>query len=82
MKLPRDLDGDELARLLKPFGYEITRQVGSHMRLTTLQAGEHHVTIPRHTPLRVGTLNNILKDVASHFHMERDQLLYEILKRQ
>ena len=39
MRIPRDLDGDELVKLLSQFGYEITRQVGSHIRLTTTQNG-------------------------------------------
>ena len=51
------------------------------MRLTTQQGGEHHVTIPRHSPLRVGTLNAILKDVAQHLELERDELLAELMKR-
>ncbi|MEK7770741.1 MAG: type II toxin-antitoxin system HicA family toxin [candidate division NC10 bacterium] len=29
-------------------GYRVTRQTGSHLRLTTLERGEHHVTVPRH----------------------------------
>ncbi len=37
MRLPRDLGGEELAVLLKKYGYSITRQVGSHIRLTTQQ---------------------------------------------
>ena len=75
MRLPRDLGGEELAVLLKKYGYSITRQVGSHMRLTTQQKGEHHITIPRHTPLRIGTLNSVLKDVADHFSISRDELV-------
>ena len=51
MRLPRDLTGAELAMLLKQYGYEITRQTGSHMRLTTMVGGEHHVTVPAHSPL-------------------------------
>jgi len=35
MKLPRDVSGHDLARALGKYGYEITRQKGSHMRLTT-----------------------------------------------
>ena len=79
MKLPRDLDGDEMAKLLRPFDYEITRQVGSHIRLTTTRNGEHHITIPRHRPLRIGTLNAILRDVAQHLDMSRDELLDALL---
>ncbi|MBK8989076.1 MAG: type II toxin-antitoxin system HicA family toxin [Chloroflexi bacterium] len=79
MNLPRDLDGDKLAKLLRPFDYEITRQVGSHIRLTTTRNGEHHITIPRHRPLRIGTLNAILRDVAQHLDMSRDELLDALL---
>ncbi len=75
MRIPRDLSGDDLAGALKKFGYEITRQAGSHMRLTTQQSGEHHITIPRHKPLRIGTLNSVLKDVADHLNFDRDELL-------
>lgn len=75
MRLPRDVSGDYLAALLQKYGYLITRQTGSHMRLTTDQGGEHHITIPRHDPLRVGTLNAILRDVAQHLGIERDELI-------
>jgi predicted RNA binding protein YcfA (HicA-like mRNA interferase family) len=57
MRIPRDLGGEELARLLKRYSYEVARQVGSHPRLTTKQGGEHHITIPQHKPLRIGTLS-------------------------
>lgn len=67
MRLPRDVSGDELARALSSLGYHITRQTGSHLRLTTEQGGGHHITIPRHNPMRIGTLASILLDVAQHF---------------
>ena len=78
MKLPRDLGGDELAKLLRKYGYEITRQTGSHMRLTTHMNGEHHITIPKHRPLRPGTLNSVLKDVAEHLGMSKRELMEEL----
>jgi len=81
MRLPRDWDGEKLAKLLRRYGYELSRQTGSHMRLTTQQGGEHHVTIPRHSPLRVGTINAIIKDVAQHMELERDELLRELMGR-
>jgi predicted RNA binding protein YcfA (HicA-like mRNA interferase family) len=74
-RLPRDLTGAALAGALSKLGYELTRQTGSHMRLTTEQGGEHHVTIPRHDPLRVGTLGSILAEVADHFGMSRDEII-------
>ncbi|MBN1657436.1 MAG: type II toxin-antitoxin system HicA family toxin [Anaerolineae bacterium] len=56
MRLPRDIGGEDLAARLTRYGYEVTRQTGSRMRLTTTEGGEHHITVPRHKPLRVGTL--------------------------
>ena len=79
MKLPRGLSGTQLASLLRRYGYEITRQTGSHLRLTsTIKGAEHHITIPRHKDLRVGTLNNILKDVASYLEIETTRLREEL----
>jgi len=77
MIFPRDLGGKELAKLLAKYGYEITRQTGSHIRLTTTLKGEHHITIPAHKPLRVGTLNNILNDVAEYLEIEKKTLIKE-----
>jgi len=79
MKLPRDLSGPELAKLLRTVGYEITRQTGSHLRLTTEQQGQHHLTIPNHFPLKVGTLSGILKDVSEHLGITKNELLGRLL---
>lgn len=82
MKIPRDMGGEELARLLEKYGYKLTRQTGSHMRLTSSFKGtEHHITIPRHTPLKVGTLNGILKDITSYLEIDRHQLVKDLLKK-
>jgi predicted RNA binding protein YcfA (HicA-like mRNA interferase family) len=75
MRLPRDLSGSDLAQALHKLGYSITRQTGSHLRLTTHDHGEHHLTVPQHTPLRIGTLSAILADVARHFEISRDVLV-------
>jgi len=75
MKVPRDLSGPELAKSLTTFGYVITRQTGSHLRVTTRQQGEHHVTIPNHSPLKVGTLSGILNDVSRHLGISRQELV-------
>ena len=75
MKLPRDITGEELARRLSVLGYQVARQTGSHLRLTAHRPSEHHVTIPRHDPLKIGTLNSILRDVAEHHRLDRDKLL-------
>ncbi|MEI6110516.1 MAG: type II toxin-antitoxin system HicA family toxin [Cyanobium sp. ELA712] len=76
MRIPRDLNGTDLAKQLGQFGYSITRQSGSHMRLTRIDGGqEQHLTIPSHKPLRVGTLRQILKDVADHTHQTLELVL-------
>lgn len=80
MKIPRDISGVELAELLKVFGYCITRQTGSHIRLTTQLVKEHHITIPAHNPLKIGTLNSILIDIAKHFSKPKSELLDELFR--
>ncbi|GAA0537927.1 type II toxin-antitoxin system HicA family toxin [Chitinophaga japonensis] len=78
MRLPRDISGHDLIKYLKPYGYIVTRQTGSHIRLTTEQNGQHHITIPAHDPLKVGTLSAILSDIAAHFNKSKDQFLQEL----
>lgn len=75
MRLPRDVSGDDLARRLTRLGYHVTRQTGSHARLTTDRPGQHHITISRHAALRIGTLAAILADVEAHHDLTRDALL-------
>ncbi len=81
MRLPRDLSGERLAALLERYGYEAERQTGSHLRLTTsYTSAEHHVTIPHHSNLRVGTLSGILRAVAAYLEIDRDALSEELFR--
>jgi predicted RNA binding protein YcfA (HicA-like mRNA interferase family) len=75
MKLPREVSGEELARRLEMVGYRSTRQTGSHIRLTATIPSEHHVTIPLHPSLKIGTLNAILRDAANHLQISKDELI-------
>lgn len=75
MKLPRDVSGEQLDYAMGRLGYEVTCQTGSHLRLTTREPSEHHITIPNHDPLRVGTLAAILRDVAAFHGLNRDELI-------
>ena len=76
MRTPRDVTGQMLLMLLrKNFGYEQSRQVGSHIRMTTQENGEHHVSIPNHNPIKVGTLNGIIGDVAEHFQITKEEVI-------
>ena len=75
MKLPRDIDSQQLIKSLNKFGYESTRQSGSHIRLSTQQNGQHHITIPNHDPLKIGTLNAILTEVAQHLGIPKQEFI-------
>ncbi|MEO0262194.1 MAG: type II toxin-antitoxin system HicA family toxin [candidate division WOR-3 bacterium] len=68
MKLPRDIGGEEIALLLKKFGYKITRQTGSH------------ITIPKHKPLKIGTLNSIISDIAEHLQLDKKEIIEKLFK--
>jgi len=41
MKLPRDLSGAELVKALAHVGYRVTRQTGSHIRVSTDAPSQH-----------------------------------------
>lgn len=82
MKLPRDISGAKLAQLLNRYGYRIVRQTGSHIRLTSAATGtEHHITIPAHSSLKVGTLSAILRDLAEYLDLDRERLAEELFGR-
>jgi predicted RNA binding protein YcfA (HicA-like mRNA interferase family) len=73
--VPRDVSGVELCKMLGRYGYEATRQSGSHIRLTSNFGGaEHHVTIPAHKILKLGTLVSILDEVAIAVKLSRADL--------
>ena len=40
--------------------------------------GAHHITVPNHKPLKVGTLSFILNDIASHFKMSKKELYKDL----
>jgi len=76
MRLPRDLSGEKLAHLLcRDWDYRIIHQQGSHIVLQTETPSHHRLAVPAHSELRVGTLNAILRAVAQHKGVERQDLL-------
>lgn len=78
MKVPRDCNASELIRSLRHLGYEIRRQTGSHIQLTTQRKGEHHLSVPNHRPLKVGMLHALLKEVAAHHGLTIEELARDI----
>lgn len=75
MKLPRDMDAPELIKALQRIGYRVVRQSGSHVRLQTEQPEPHALTVPNHSPLKIGTFSAILGDVAQHRGMSKEALI-------
>jgi len=78
-KIPRNVSGAKVAAALKVLGYEVVRQAGSHLRLTTMVNGTHHVSIPAHRELKTGTLSGgVLKPVAAHHKLTVEELLKKL----
>ena len=76
MKIPRDLSGRDLIKTLcRNLGYRIVHQVGSHVILETDDPSHHRLAVPDHRVLRVGTLNGILRAVAEHKKITREDIL-------
>jgi predicted RNA binding protein YcfA (HicA-like mRNA interferase family) len=78
MKLPRDMDAPALIKALQRIGYAPVRQTGSHVRLRCGGADPHSITVPNHSPLKLGTLSAILWDIAHRRGISRQQLLDEL----
>lgn len=79
MRLPRDLSGEDLVKhLCKCWGYQKIHQVGSHVVLQTQQPTPHRIAVPAHTPLKIGTLNGILSDIATHKNVQKEAILKDL----
>jgi len=79
MKLPRDLSGQELVNALcRDFGYRVVHQAGSHIVLETQEPSPQRIAVPAHKALRVGTLSAILRSVATHKNIDRNEILNSI----
>jgi predicted RNA binding protein YcfA (HicA-like mRNA interferase family) len=78
MRIPRDISGEELIKLLKIYGYKSVRQSGSHIIITTQVNGEHHLAVPNHSPLKIGLLSKILTSVAKHFDKTKEEVMNDL----
>jgi predicted RNA binding protein YcfA (HicA-like mRNA interferase family) len=80
-KIPRDISGRDLAKLLGKYKYTFFRESGSHIRLVSkYQNNEHKITIPDHQQIKIGTLNNILNDIAEYLKITKQELIDELFK--
>jgi predicted RNA binding protein YcfA (HicA-like mRNA interferase family) len=76
MKLPRDLSGAELVRVLcREWDYRQVHQEGSHVILDTERPSHQRISVPAHRSLRPGTLDGIVRAVSSHKGVMRGEVL-------
>jgi len=76
MKVPRDLSGGQLVKVLcRDWDYRQVHQEGSHIILQTETPSHQRLSIPNHNPVRVGTLNSIIRAVATHKGADRQAVL-------
>ena len=76
MKVPRDLSGAELVKALgRKWAYRQVNQEGSHIILETEIPAHQRLSIPNHNPIRVGTLNAIIRVIAQHKRVDRQTML-------
>ena len=61
MKLPRDVSGTDAVKALRRLGFIVTRQQGSHIRMTK---GGVHVTVPNHRAILPKTLQTLLRQAS------------------
>jgi predicted RNA binding protein YcfA (HicA-like mRNA interferase family) len=76
MKLSRNESGPSLIKKLSKLGYVVSRQKGSHIRMSRITSqNEHHITIPNHNPIKIGLLAKILASVALALDITKEDLL-------
>jgi len=76
-RIPRDISGRELAGLLNKYGYIIVLQTSS----SRFKHKEHKITIPDHQVIKIGTLNNILNEVAEYLKKSKQDLIKDLFNQ-
>lgn len=61
--------------LCRDWGFRQVHQEGSHVILQTETPGHQRLSVPNHNPLRIGTLNSIVRAVATHKGVDRQTVL-------
>ena len=76
MRIPRNLSGKTVTQVLaKRLEYRIIHQRGSHIVLETDEPAHQRIAIPDHNVLRIGTLNSIIRIVANHKRVSKDEII-------
>ena len=75
LRLPRS-SGRQVIRLLDQLGYGVVRQRGSHVRMRKVSnLGTDNVTVPLHSTVALGTLNDILNQVSTWNNVPKEELI-------
>ena len=70
----KQLSGKEVIKIFEAHGFEVKRTVGSHVRLSFFKnETSHHITIPLHDSLKIGTLHGIIKEFELCFGREESE---------
>ena len=76
MRLPRDLSGRDVARaLVRALESRIVHRRGSHIVMEKERPTHQRIAIPDHSIRRVGTLNAIIKSIASDKGVEKNVVI-------
>jgi len=79
-KLPRDVPGNGWQKLSRYSSIRSRVKLEATLRLTTTTNGQHHVTIPDHDHLKIGTLSGILGDVAQHLESPKAEIIDKLFR--
>lgn len=76
MKTPRNLNGADFASALtRHWDYVHVHQTGSHIIIETERPSHQRLSIPRHKPLKAGTLNALLRLASEHKQVTKQKTL-------
>jgi predicted RNA binding protein YcfA (HicA-like mRNA interferase family) len=79
MKLQRSVSGQRLVdHRCRKWDYTRIRQAGSHVMLRTETPSRDGISVPLHSPLRPGMLAAIVRDVATHKGVTREDILRDL----
>jgi predicted RNA binding protein YcfA (HicA-like mRNA interferase family) len=79
--LPRGLSGRQLMRLAEQLGYRYDRSSGSHVIYVLQRNGLHHICIPDHKEISLGTLNDLLNDMARQLGLSKAELIAKLFEK-
>jgi len=60
---------------LKRLGYQKAKQEGSHISCVRSNGKKHRVIVPRHKPIKVGTLQDIIRRLAQQLEVSEDHVM-------